>query len=299
MANLVSQIAFGNAAITSINRASGAADAGENGLPSPILDTLHTEGADAAAIDQIRQLAIVQDINAVAGQYPSKFASQSFFDDLTQAAAALGAGSSDTSPPTTTASLSGPAGSNGWYTGPVQVTLSVTDPDGAADVASTSYSVDGGPVTAYTAPFTVSGDGTHAVSFFSVDRAGNEEMPHPSVTVTIDTTAPTVAASADPSELWPPNGETVQVSGRMSDAGSGLDPATASSAVVDEYGAVQPSGAVTVAADGSFSFRVGLEARRNGDDRDGRAYALTVRASDLAGNTSSANFVVTVPHDQR
>jgi hypothetical protein len=268
------------------------------GLPSFLTNTLHALGADDAAIEQIRQLAIVQDIDAMAGSYPQMLTNADLLGSLARAGQAL---AGDTTAPETTASLAGTQGLSGWYTTPVAVTLSATDPDDAAADIVTTYSVDGGPATAYTAPFTVSGDGTHTVTFFSVDKAGNEETPHGSVTVKIDATAPVAAAAADPSSLWPPNGKSVPVtvSGSLTDATSGLDPATASYTVADEYGAIQPSGTVIVAADGTFSFQVPLEARRRGDDLDGRTYTITVRAADVAGNATSTQVVVTVPHDQR
>jgi hypothetical protein len=271
------------------------------GLPSAVLSTLQLEGADAEAINQITQLAIVQDIYVVAGYYPQMLANTKLLDDLTAAGQALsGLGGNDATPPVTTATLAGPSGNNGWYTGPVTVTLSATDADGAADVAGTSYSVDGGAAQTYTTPFDVTGDGTHIVSFFSTDKAGNEETPHPSVTIKIDASPPAITAAADRSLLWPTNGKTVPVTirGTIGDAISGLDAATASLSVVDEYGTVQPSGAVTIAGDGSFAVQVPLEARRNGDDLDGRTYTITVQASDLAGNTGAAQVVVIVPHDQ-
>ncbi len=81
----------------------------------------------------------------------------------------------DTSHPDTTASLSGTVGKYGRYAGPVQVALSATDPDGAGDVAATYYTLDGGAQQTYTAPFTVSADGLHAVRYYSVDRTGNQE----------------------------------------------------------------------------------------------------------------------------
>jgi hypothetical protein len=67
----------------------------------------------------------------------------------------------------TTASLSGPAGRNGWYVGGVEVTLSATDPDGADDIAATRYTVDGGAPQVYAHPFTVSGDAVHEIAFWT------------------------------------------------------------------------------------------------------------------------------------
>ncbi len=193
----------------SINRAQGATDAGaddweakqvaavngylaqlgrlvgaEPALLTAFADALDAGGTDQQMIDQIRQVSFVQDVGAVAGTYPDAFRNAQFQADLTALAAQLGA-AADTSPPTTTPALAGPAGKDGWYTGPVQVTLTATGPDGAADVASTQYSVDGDTPQAYTAPFTVASDGVHTVSFWSTDRARNAER-HESTTFSID-----------------------------------------------------------------------------------------------------------------
>jgi Kelch motif len=202
-------------------------------------------------------------------------------------------------PPVTTASLDGTAGSNGWFLSDVQVTLHATDPDAPNDVAATYYSVDGGPVQTYGAPFTVSGDGVHQVTFWSVDKAGDTEAAN-TQSIKIDTTAPSLTASASLTSLWPPNNKMVDdvVNGTLGDGTSGLDPASVTFTVVDSYGAVQPSGSVTVNPDGTFSFVVSLEASRLGTDLAGRTYTITVRATDQAGNTSTAIIVVTVPHDQ-
>jgi hypothetical protein len=201
----------------------------------------------------------------------------------------------DTTPPVSTASVIGAAGANGWYQGPVQVSLSATDPD--SPVASTSYSIDGGALLAYAAPFTVSGNGIHHVSYFSVDPSHNQETPK-QLDVKIDATAPAVTAAATPTSLWPPNGKTVNVSvsGSVTDALSGVDPSSARYSVVDSYGQVQRSGTVTVASNGYYAFTVPLVAARN--DKSGRTYTITIRTADLAGNIGSAAVIVTVPHDQ-
>ena len=78
----------------------------------------------------------------------------------------------DTTPPVTTAALSG-AFLRGAFRGPVTVTLSAGD--AVSGVAGTFYRIDSGPQQTYTGPFTVSGDFTHLLTFFSVDRAGNAE----------------------------------------------------------------------------------------------------------------------------
>jgi hypothetical protein len=98
----------------------------------------------------------------------------------------------DATPPVTTASLTGTTGNAGWYKGPVQVTLAATD--ATSGIASTSYKIDGGAAQAYTSPFTVSSDGTHTITFFSVDHAGNTEATK-TVSFKVDTTAPVTTAN--------------------------------------------------------------------------------------------------------
>jgi hypothetical protein len=66
--------------------------------------------------------------------------------------------------------------------------------------------------------------------------------------------------------------------------------------VIDEYGQVQPSGSVTLDEGGQYAFTVALPASRNGNDRDGRRYTITVSATDQAGNRGDALTLVTVPH---
>src|SRR5690242_15002602 len=84
----------------------------------------------------------------------------------------------DADPPVTTSSLAPPSPglANGWYGVPVTVTLSATDAD--SGVASTKYTIDGGPLQTYSAPFTISSEGNHSVRYWSVDNAGNQETAH-------------------------------------------------------------------------------------------------------------------------
>ena len=202
----------------------------------------------------------------------------------------------DSTPPVTTASISGPKGDNGWYKGPVVVTLSATDPD--STVAATYYSVDGNAYQTYQAPFTIKGDGVHQLLFYSVDPIGNREKAH-KLKIKIDATSPIVSVAANPAILWPPNGKMIRVSfsGSITDSTSGVNPSVTFS-VTDEYGSIQPKGQVTLIAGNKFTFSVSLQASRRGDDMDGRIYSVVVTARDLAGNTSWASTKVTVPHDR-
>ena len=116
-----------------------------------------------------------------------------------------------------------------------------------------------------------------------------------------DTTPPMVTiVSVTPDTLWPPNGKLVPVTivATITDAGSGVDPNTTAYAVEDEYGSVEPSGSLTLRADGRYTATIPLQASRRGNDRDGRLYTITVSALDNEGNEGSATAFVIVPHDQ-
>jgi hypothetical protein len=78
----------------------------------------------------------------------------------------------DTTAPVTQITASGTK-KKGIYTTPVTIALIATD--NLSGVASTTYSINGGPSQNYTSPFTVSTQGTNSVAYFSTDVAGNVE----------------------------------------------------------------------------------------------------------------------------
>ena len=155
---------------------------------------------------------------------------------------------SDGTAPTTTASLAGTLGSNGWYRGPVTATLQATDPDDASSTLVTNYSRDGGATwLTYTAPVTFSDDGQHTLQYRSVDQASNLEATH-SVSFNIDQTPPDLHISAAANRVFDVCG--TDRPGRPNfaptDATSGLDgsqgdswttPTTATGAGVYTYSA--------------------------------------------------------------
>ncbi len=170
-----------------------------------------------------------------------------------------------------------------------------------------TVSEDHGATWANTAPFPdrpwgldVQGLGLDTAGYLYAATWGSGVYRSAASTHRADSTPPTVTATADPSELWPPNGRMVPVTiaGTASDTGSGVAGTTGSYRVTDEYGQVQPTGMFTVGEDGAFTVAVSLQARRFGYDKDGRTYSVTITVQDVAGNTSSTIVVVTVPHDQ-
>ena len=274
----------------------------------------------------------------------------------------------DTTPPTTTVTLSGTLGSNDWYVSNVQVTFTVADNEGGSGIKKTEYSFDGTTWNTYSVPFTISNEGATAVYYKSTDNVGNVETaksisvkidktsptitatinPNPnangwnstdvtvsficddsisgiascpspitvttegagqvitgtsvdkagntattSVTLNIDKTPPVANISANPGFLWPPNHKMVDVAinGGASDSISQV--ASIVFTVTDEYG-----GTVQPIVSG-FNTIIPLEAWREGTDRDGRVYTITVVVTDMAGNQSTAITEVIVPHDMR
>ncbi|MFL5758008.1 MAG: OmpL47-type beta-barrel domain-containing protein [Chloroflexota bacterium] len=94
----------------------------------------------------------------------------------------------DVTKPVTTPTVTGLAGSNGWWTGPASVTLNAVDAH--SGVAKLVAAVDGGPTAPVTGPFAFSTEGTHTISYAATDRAGNVEATR-TTTVRIDATKPT------------------------------------------------------------------------------------------------------------
>jgi peptidoglycan/xylan/chitin deacetylase (PgdA/CDA1 family) len=95
---------------------------------------------------------------------------------------------SDTTPPVTVAR----GADTRWHRKPVAIAFTATD--AGSGVASTWYRIDTGPLkqgTLVVVPASADhkDDGSHLVTFFSIDNAANRETPQ-QVTVKIDTTAP-------------------------------------------------------------------------------------------------------------
>ena len=70
--------------------------------------------------------------------------------------------------------------------------MTLTAADENSGVASTTYSLDGGPPQTYSAPFQVTGDGSHTLDFYSTDKAGNVEATN-TLSFKIDATKPTLS----------------------------------------------------------------------------------------------------------
>ena len=111
--------------------------------------------------------------------------------------------------PTTTATGLQATATSGWRTSSQVVTLTPTDAGGSG-VQQTVYSVDGvGNV--YTGPFTVSGSGSHVVTYSSTDYATNREVTRTGY-VNIDVTPPvTLAGGLMEEKEWRNTAATVRL----------------------------------------------------------------------------------------
>jgi len=193
----------------------------------------------------------------------------------------------DATAPLTQASVSGPAGTNGWYLGAVQVTLAGAD--SLSGVQTTNYKIDGGTLKTYSVPFSITGNGAHVVTFWSVDKATNTEATN-SLAVNVDANLPGVTANVSPSSAAKSsNPVTVTVSGHATDNTSGVPMSgNVTFNVVDEYGVAQPSGPVVLQSNGNYSFTLTLPATKNVGDNN-HVYTVFVRGTDRAGNSSTAS----------
>src|SRR3989344_3387747 len=194
----------------------------------------------------------------------------------------------DTTAPTTTAALNGQEGEQSWYKSDVEVSLNAQDNTDGLGVDYTLYKKDEEDWQDYNTPLNITQEGHHKVSFYSVDKDGNIEAVK-TIEFDIDKTPPEISIWTEPSIIWPPNGKNVSV--RINGTIDELHLASKSFTVNDEYGNPVP-----VISD--FGDTIFLEARRIDDDLDGRKYIIKVMAWDLAGNTSSAETKIIVPHDK-
>jgi hypothetical protein len=112
-----------------------------------------------------------------------------------------------------------------------------------------------------------------------------------------DETAPTLAVSASPLQLWPPNNKLVTITVAViisDDMDESPSVGLVSIACDDGCDAAQDIAGATLGTDDrSFQLRA---TRRGGGT--GRTYAITYSATDDAGNQATAQTTVRVPHDQ-
>ena len=189
---------------------------------------------------------------------------------------------SDTTPPTLTFGNPTPApNAAGWNNTAVDIPFTTAD-----DFSGIQSSNPASPL------HFVSEGANQTQQVTVTDNAGNSAT-FTSPAVNIDFTGPVVTTSANPATAPKgPKTVTVTISGSITDNLSGL--ASASFNVIDEYGAAQPSGSVTVQANGTYSFTLSLPATKQGWDKDGHLYTIVVRGTDRAGNSTTATTTLRI-----
>lgn len=133
----------------------------------------------------------------------------------------------DTTPPTSSASISPAPTVFGWNNGTATVTITAQDEPNGSGLEMISYLASGASSFADSPPaspasFPVSNQGTTSISYFSTDVAGNREASK-SLAVRIDTTVPVITGSRTPAanaDGW--NKAGVTASFLCSDALSGI-----------------------------------------------------------------------------
>lgn len=114
--------------------------------------------------------------------------------------------SEDLTPPVSTSTITGTMGQEGFYRSNVNINIAATDPVVNSDPSQTSgvlkisYNLDNTGYQTYSTntPITISAEGQHVISFFSTDRAGNNEQEQ-TIGFTIDKTAPEFVIKFSPS----------------------------------------------------------------------------------------------------
>jgi hypothetical protein len=157
-----------------------------------------------------------------------------------------------------------------------EATVALAASDATSGLASLQYSLDGGPLTAYTAPVRVTGAGSHTVTYRAADLAGN--VREGSVPVVLrapaDTVKPTVTTSVTPATA---DGK----------AGWYVKPVTVSATAADDKPGVSLAYSLDGGAYAPYTAALAV---------DEGTHVLAFRATDAAGNVSDV-ATVTVKRD--
>ena len=115
--------------------------------------------------------------------------------------------------------------------------------------------------------------------------------------VKIDRTPPELNIETDPTLIFPPNNNLVpiQVDVDYEDTTSGIESVELTSITSNEPD--NDSDDIKDAQFGSFDQEFRLRASRSGWNHDGRVYTITYTAMDEAGNSTTAESDVVVPHN--
>jgi len=206
-----------------------------NGFVTKAITPIIVNLASTSADGEFRQVGGTAKVTSVTVPMGSGSFSIDYYDirggtwALTASATGLNPGTSvatvipDTMPPVTAITVGPPKYPSGaalYVFGNTTFTLSATDE--ASGVKETMYRVDSGNWNAYVGPFTLSAypDGSHAIGYYSIDRANNSEAEK-ALTASLDKTPPEI-------QVLEPSGSIIARSGSVAfratveDEGSGI-----------------------------------------------------------------------------
>jgi hypothetical protein len=195
--------------------------------------------------------------------------------------------STDTTPPVASvASISPTPNASGFNnSSPVIVNLTAQDNAGGSGVASITYAVDSGSATTVNVPnaaVSVSGDGTHVVSYFATDNAGNASASQ-NLAVKIDTVAPGTPSIIVPTYVNSANVAGVPVNGTA-------DPGATLTLTVTDVGAAHTASQTVTASGAGAWTAAGLDLTSLNQG----TVTYTAKATDAAGNTGSTVSVTSI-----
>ncbi|MEV0640747.1 family 16 glycoside hydrolase [Streptomyces sp. NPDC050619] len=181
--------------------------------------------------------------------------------------------SDDTTPPQTSATVSGERNADGAYVDMATVTVSASDT--GSGVNTVEYAVGTGAWEPYTAPVMVHQPGTHTVRYRATDKAGN-----PAAEKSVEFTV----IAAPPQDTAPPV-TGVTVDGTRNSDGAYVGNARVTVSATDEGGSGVDR--IEYSLDGGpyIAYTNPVVVDRAG------AHTVAYRASDKAGNTSSSRTV--------
>ncbi|HEY8981094.1 MAG TPA: family 16 glycoside hydrolase [Streptomyces sp.] len=181
--------------------------------------------------------------------------------------------SDDTTPPETSATVSGEQRPDGAYV--EMATVTVTASDTGSGVNTIEYALDSGSWQPYTAPVMVHRTGAHTVRYRATDKAGN-------VSAEKDARF-TVVASSAPDTVPPVTGATV--SGTRNSDGAYVGSARVTVSATDGDGSGVDRIEYSIDTGPYLAYGAPVVVDRAG------THTLAYRATDRAGNTSAARTV--------
>jgi len=143
----------------------------------------------------------------------------------------------DRMPPASNIELSG-SQRNGWYSGPVTVTIASTDE--LSGVKEILYVLDNSTPAVYSAPLVIAGDGEHTIKYYAADNADNLEG-YKSAGFRIDAAAPSVGyRQAPPQNAAGWNNTAVEIVFVGTDTMSGIEACSSATVTLEGQGIPVP-----------------------------------------------------------